>query len=75
MSNGEHSLRALIGEQIAAACRARGFEVDTCQVDEVDSTIALWSIKIRSATQAYGPTKVGETEYLPGTGKGPKQSE
>jgi hypothetical protein len=64
VSNNEHSLRALIGEQIASACRAQGFEVDTGPVGNPDNNTVVWSITIRNAIQPTGPTKVGGTEFF-----------
>jgi hypothetical protein len=60
LSNKESSLRAFIGEQIASACRAWGFEVDTSPVGVADNNTFLWAIAIRRATPASGPCKVGE---------------
>ena len=60
MSNSESSLRALIGEEIVWACRAQGFEVVTGPMN-VDNETVLWSITVRNASQATGPTKVGGT--------------
>ena len=73
VSNSELSLRTLIGEQIASACRARGIEVDTGPVGSVDNNVALWSIKFRNAIPASGPNKVGGTEFLPEFVEGPKR--
>jgi hypothetical protein len=54
----------LIGEQIASACRAQGFEVDTGPVGNPDNNTVVWSITIRNAIQPTGPTKVGGTEFF-----------
>jgi hypothetical protein len=70
VSNNESSLRAFVGEQIASTCLARGFEVDTGPVGSVEHNVALWSIKIRNATPANGPNKVGGTDFLPEPGEG-----
>jgi hypothetical protein len=64
VSNYEHSLRALIGEQIASACRAQGFEVDTGPFGYPDSNTVVWSITIRNAIQPTGPTKVGGRDFF-----------
>ena len=61
MSNSEPSLRALIGEQIAWTCRAQGFEVATSPIATIDDNMVLWSINVRNASRATGPTKVGGT--------------
>ena len=61
ISNSEPSLRALIGEQIAWACRAQGFEVVTGPIGNDDGKTLLWSITVRNASRATGPTKVGGT--------------
>jgi hypothetical protein len=64
-ANTQSSLHSLIGEQIALACRAQGFEVDAGPVGSVDDGVSLWSIKIRNPTPADGPNKVGGTDFLP----------
>ena len=61
MSNSGSSLRALISEQIAWACRAQGFEVVTGPIGSGDSKTELWSITVRSPTRVVGPAKVGGT--------------
>jgi hypothetical protein len=60
-SSGESSLRASIGEQIAWASRAHGFEVVIGLIGNVDSKTMLWSITIRNTSQVTGPTKLGAT--------------
>jgi hypothetical protein len=72
VSNNEFSLRANIGEQIVSACRAQGFVVDAAPVGSVSESVARWSIAIRYVTPATGPTKVGDTAYLPATGENPR---
>lgn len=74
VTNNESLLRGLIGEQIAAACRAQGFEVDTGPVGNADGNTVFWSITIRNATPATGPVKVGGTGYFPETHGMPKRS-
>ena len=61
ISNSESSLRALIGEQIAWACRAQGFEVATGPIGTIGDNTVLWSINVRNASRAKGPTKIGGT--------------
>ena len=62
VSNNESSLRALIGEHIVSACRSQGFEVVTGPIGNVDDNkTVLWSITVRNASRATGPTKVGGT--------------
>ena len=61
MSNNESSLRALINEHIVSACRAQGFEVATGPIGNVDNKTVLWSLTVRNASRATGPTKVGGT--------------
>lgn len=61
MSSTEYELRAQIGERIAWLCRAQGFDVVTRPIGNVDNDTVVWSIAVRDASGASGPTKVGET--------------
>ena len=55
------SNNALIGEHIVSACRSQGFEVVTGPIGNIDNKTVLWSITVRNASRATGPTKVGGT--------------
>jgi hypothetical protein len=61
MSSSDNELRAQIGEHIASACRAQGFDVVTRPIANVDNNTVVWSITVRGAIAPSGPAKVGGT--------------
>lgn len=61
MSSSAYELRAQIGEHIASACGAQGFDVVARPIADGDNNTVVWSITVRGAILPSGPAKVGGT--------------